>query len=182
MRRVEFAQRVLLPAAAACWLAALLLASTFVSWWLSLVLLIAVVLSVPLLVRVWRRRLRLAAVRAGSVADGWAEVLDESLDRGVAVPAQETVRAMAGTIANDHGLDTAGRDQLRKLVAELERSWYAPEAEVRSDASAAVTDVLNALCEASPMSLRARYWPRSVLTRTQPTDVGASASNEPAST
>lgn len=124
--------------------------------------------AAPSVLRRTHRRSRLAAVAAGGpgAADqGWTEILAESTDRGVTVPPSDTVRAAARRLVREHRLGEDAQQALRLLVRELESSWYGgadqgddPEALV-----AAVDAVRRGIAEGSPLSVRDRVLPRSLV-------------------
>ncbi|WP_040588020.1 hypothetical protein [Sciscionella marina] len=173
--RAEALIRVLTGGAAVVWALAALLALSFVSWWLVLLALLALVFGAPAMLRRQRMRRRLRIAGSGApeaAAAGWREVLDASTDREVTLPANRSVRALAARLADKHGLDEAAKQKLRLIVTELERSWYAPASAgaARSDPGLeqAVREVLGALALAHPLRARDRFWPRSVLRRPVP--------------
>ena len=82
---------------------------------------------VPAGLRARARRQRLAAVAAGgpnAAGAGWAELLDESNDRGVPTKDSDTVRAAARRLVREHHLDGAAQQHLRQVVGVVEASWY----------------------------------------------------------
>ena len=47
----------------------------------------------------------------------------------MAVPPSDTLRVAATRMVREHDLDAEGRDSLRTLVGEVERSWYGVRAD-----------------------------------------------------
>ena len=74
-------------------------------------------------------------------------------------------------MVREHGLDNEGRDGLRSLVGEVERSWYGVRADSGRAANPAVPDafegVRRSLRRNAPLALRAKLLPRSVLQRSR---------------
>lgn len=133
-----------------------------------IVALLACALLAPAFLRDRIRKQRLAAVAAGgpeAAAAGWAELLAESADRGVPAKESDTVRASARRLVREHHLDTDAQQHLRQVVGLVEAGWYGG----RHPAAGALTEplagVLAALAAATPLSLRDRLLPRSVLRR-----------------
>ncbi|TQJ31340.1 DUF3488 and transglutaminase-like domain-containing protein [Microbacterium sp. SLBN-146] len=87
------------------------------------VLAILLLLSLPGLLRVIRRRQLLAASRAGDSAAAWTTVQDAAIDVGIAVPGAESPRAFAERLVLEHGVPP---DAMDTLVAAIERASYAP--------------------------------------------------------
>jgi transglutaminase-like putative cysteine protease len=127
----------------------------------------------PAGVRRRERDRRLAAVAAGGpgAADaGWAELLAASTDRGVAARASDTVRGSARRIVREHHLDGDAQQALREVVVAVEAAWYGvgdrsadrdgPEP---GALGAAVRIVLAGIAAGSPLPLRGRLLPRSML-------------------
>jgi transglutaminase-like putative cysteine protease len=132
------------------------------------------VAAVPAAVRGLDRRRRLAAVAAGgpgAAGAGWAELLAESADRGVPAPASDTVRGAARRLVREHRLDPDAQQHLRHVVTAVEASWYGgagvPPGRERpsSELGDAVRSVLAGIAGGSPLGLRGRLLPRSVLAR-----------------
>jgi transglutaminase-like putative cysteine protease len=146
-------------------------AAALLSWWLSVLLLVLGVAAGPAAIREFRRRRHHRAVveRGPAAADAaWRELLAESLDRGMAVPPSDTIRVAATKMVREHDLDAEGRDSLRTLVGEVERSWYGtPSAEGEKPTSSLVVEsfdrVRRSLHRNAPLAIRARLLPRSVL-------------------
>jgi hypothetical protein len=147
------------------------LAVGLLSWWLSALLVVLGLAAAPALVRELRRRHRQRAVtaRGPEAADAaWSELLAESWDRGAIIPRSETLRVAAHRMAREHGLDDEGRESLRTLVGEVERSWYgAPRPEGATPTSSVVVEsfdrIRRSLRRNAPLALRAKLLPRSVL-------------------
>lgn len=134
---------------------------------LAVLLLAALVLAGPALLREAQRRGRLRVVAGGGpdAADAaWRELRAESVDRGGAAATTETVRAAGRRLARQHELDEAGRDGLRAVVRAVERSWYgAPGGASPTELPEAVRAVRVSLRRSAPLAWRARLLPRSVL-------------------
>ncbi|TDP97233.1 transglutaminase TgpA family protein [Labedaea rhizosphaerae] len=154
-------------AAYVVWTLALVFALAIVSWWLSALAVIIVALATPRAVRDWRRRARLHRV-AGSGRDAadaaWAELLAESVDRGLPVQQADTVRSAARRLVREHNLDEDGKQGMRTMVNVLERSWYGdgtPDPELVK----ALEEVRTSMRRNAPLAFKAKMLPRSVLRR-----------------
>ncbi len=130
-----------------------------------------VLLLLPLSLRELRRRRRLQAVGVGSaaaVSSAWREVLDQSWDRGTQPEAVDTARAAGQRLVRHHGLGEDGARAMRRLVAAVEREWYAGTGAAGGSNSRELAEVLNALLDSfrqdAPLSWHRRLFPRSVLT------------------
>ncbi|AHI00489.1 DUF3488 and transglutaminase-like domain-containing protein [Kutzneria viridogrisea] len=160
------ARRVPLVAVAS-WAAVLLLVVGYLlSWWLSALLLVAMLAVTPITIRELRRRARLAKVSGlGPDAAGaaWDELLAESVDRGAAVQPAETVRATARRLARDHDLDETGRQALRLVITSVEASWYGQQRTADPGLVPALAQLRATMNERAPLALRAKLLPRSVL-------------------
>jgi transglutaminase-like putative cysteine protease len=124
----------------------------------------------PAVLRGRARRQRLAAVAAGgqaAAAAGWAELLAESTDRGVPATNSDTVRAAARRLVREHHLDGAAQDHLRRVVGVVESSWYGGQHPQPGALSEPLAGVLAAVAASSPLSVRDRLLPRSVLRRAE---------------
>ena len=131
------------------------------------VLLVGGVLA-PALLRARARKQRLAAVAAGgpgAAAAGWAELLAESTDRGVPAKESDTVRAAARRLVREHHLDGAAQHHLRQVVGVVEASWYGGSHPAAGALTEPLAAVVAAVAAASPLSVRERLLPRSVLHR-----------------
>jgi hypothetical protein len=133
-------------------------------------LVLALLLAAPAGLREIRRRQRFNTVAAGTpgaASTAWREVLDEFRDRGSQPRSTDTVRALASNLAARHDLDDEGTQALQRLVAAVEREWYAPSDQPDQAADSALRDslrtVLEALRRSSPLGWRRRLLPRSVL-------------------
>jgi transglutaminase-like putative cysteine protease len=170
------ARRRWLAGAFTAWGLLIFFAAALLSWWLSVLVLVLGVAAGPAAVREYRRRRHHKAVaeRGPTAADAaWNELLAESLDRGMAVPASDTLRVAATKMVREHDLDAEGRDSLRTLVGEVERSWYGtPAADGVRSTSALVVEsfdrVRQSLHRNAPLALRARLLPKSVLRPNKP--------------
>lgn len=139
-------------------------------WWaLSVVVLLAVLLILPTLVRRMRRRGRLTSAGSGgsgAATAAWAEIEDLILDHGLPMSATESTRATANRLARTSRLTENARSRLRGLVIAAEQEWYGAEpGNSNADGKelvAAVSAVGESLDRSSPMSLTDRLLPRSV--------------------
>lgn len=84
---------------------------------------VLLVLAVPALLRMWRRRSRVAAAHGGDAAAAWRELQDVALDLGIEVPASQTPRSLGMHLVANHGASVAAIDE---LVRGIERASYAP--------------------------------------------------------
>jgi transglutaminase-like putative cysteine protease len=157
-----------LSGALTAWGLLVFFALALLSWWLSVLVLVLGVAAAPAVIREIRRRRhhRAVAERGPAAANAaWDELMAESLDRGMAVPPSDTLRVAAHRMVREHDLDAEGRDSLRTLVGEVERSWYGAPA--TSGPSSVVVEsfdrVRRSLHRNAPLALRARLLPRSVL-------------------
>jgi transglutaminase-like putative cysteine protease len=159
-------------------------AAALFSWWLSVLVLVLGFAGTPSLVRGLRRRRRHRAVvaRGPSAADAaWAELMAESWDRGTEIPASDTLRVAAHRMVREHGLDNEGRESLRTLVGEVERSWYGSSAPTAPVVVESFDKVRGSLHRNAPLAWRARLLPRSVLhpaRRSRASDSGIEPDND----
>jgi transglutaminase-like putative cysteine protease len=156
------------PAAAVVWVLLVFFAAALFSWWLSVLVLVLGLAGAPSLVRELRRRRRhRMVVRSGpEAADAaWAELLAESWDRGTEIPPSDTLRVAAHRMVREHGLDNEGRESLRTLVGEVERSWYGTSGSITTVPVVVESfdKVRGSLHRNAPLAWRARLLPRSVL-------------------
>jgi len=122
----------------------------------------------PAFLRDRARKQRLAAAAAGgpdAAAAGWAELLAESTDRGVPAKESDTVRAAARRLVREHHLDGGAQQHLRQVVGLVEASWYGGTHPAAGALTEPLTAVAAAVAAASPLSVRDRLLPRSVLHR-----------------
>jgi len=136
------------------------------SWWLAVLLLVLGLAGAPAVVRELRRRRHHHEIteRGPTAADAaWTELLAESLDRGMAVPPSDTLRVAAQRMVREHDLDTEGRESLRTLVGEVERSWYGGDTTVSTVVVESFDRVRRSLHRNAPLAMRARLLPKSVL-------------------
>lgn len=157
-----------LAGAVTAWCLVVFFAAALLSWWLSVLLLVLGVAGAPAAIREIRRRRhhRLVAERGPTAADAaWSELLAESWDRGMAVPTSDTLRVAATRMVREHDLDAEGRESLRTLVGEVERSWYgAPTDDGTSPVVVESFDrVRRSLHRNAPLAFRAKMLPKSVL-------------------
>ncbi|HEV2781997.1 MAG TPA: DUF3488 and transglutaminase-like domain-containing protein [Actinophytocola sp.] len=161
-------RRVLIPIAAICWLLSVVLAAALVSWWLSALIVALTLAAAPGFVRQWQRRSRRHAVHrnhALAASAAWQELMAETLDRGTELIRAETVRMTARRLAREHDLDEDGKRALRTVVGAVERSWYSARPDPDPALPSAFDDLVAGLHRTSPVALRARLFPRSVLGR-----------------
>jgi hypothetical protein len=160
--------------AAAAWCLLVFFAAALLSWWLSALVLVLGLAATPAAVRELRRRRRHRTVarRGPEAADAaWAELLAESWDRGTSIPPSDTLRVAAHRMVREHGLDSEGRESLRTLVGEVERSWYGTARPSTGQGDRPTAPVVvesfdrvrGSLHRNAPLALRARLLPKSVL-------------------
>ena len=156
-------------AAAALWIAALGFFAATVSWWFAgIVVVILAGLCGPAALREIgrRRRLNLVGSEGPGAADAaWNELLAECADRGVPIPASDTVRVASQKLASKHHLDDEGKDGLRTVIGVLERSWYGEEKSPDPTLRPAFDHLRRSLHRNAPMSWRGRLFPRSIFKR-----------------
>ncbi|MBW0119341.1 DUF4129 domain-containing protein, partial [Pseudonocardia abyssalis] len=122
---------------------------------------------------------RLSAAAAGgegAAGAAWDEIVAMSADRRVPVPATDTVRAAARRLVREHRLDAGAQDAVRAVVTAIEASWFGDRHPAPAELTGPVRTVRDAIAAGSPLTLRARLLPPSVLTR------AARPSEEPATT
>ena len=161
-------RRLLLPAAVICWTLAAMFLAALVSWWLAALVVVLLLAALPSVVREQRRLARRHAVHgrgADAATSAWSELLAESSDRGGGTADTETVRGTARRIATDHDLDDGGRQALRTVVSEVERSWYGGRTAPDPNLGPAFDEVIDGLRRGHPLTWRDRLLPRSVLRR-----------------
>jgi transglutaminase-like putative cysteine protease len=170
-------RRVLIPFAVICWLLSVVLAAALVSWWLSALIVALTAAAAPGFVRQWQRRARRHTVHRNeppAASAAWQELLAESVDRGAELVPAETVRMTARRLAHEHELDEDGKRALRTVVGAVERSWYSSRPAPDPNLPPAFDDLVAGLRRTSPLALRARLLPRSVLRRrSRPRDNGS---------
>ncbi|PPK67522.1 DUF3488 and transglutaminase-like domain-containing protein [Actinokineospora auranticolor] len=158
--------RIARPLAIGVGVLALVFLLSLLSWWLSALLVLAVLGAVPALVRDWRRRQRRDAVLGDSpdaASAAWTELLAESWDRGTRAPDTDTVRTAARRLVKEHSLDDGSKQALRTVVNSVERSWYGGRRDRDPELAAAFDEVVRGLRRSSPLDWRGRLLPRSVL-------------------
>ncbi|GAA1284804.1 DUF3488 and transglutaminase-like domain-containing protein [Pseudonocardia aurantiaca] len=137
--------------------------------WPVLVLLLVIAIgAVPAGLRVLDRRRRFAATAAGgpdAAGAGWAELLAESTDRGVEPPPSDTVRATARRLVREHRLEPDAQQALREVVGAVEGSWYGGTHPAPGELDEPVRAVAAGIATGSPLRLRGRLLPPSVLHR-----------------
>ncbi len=145
-----------------------LVATSYISWWLTGFVLLLMVCAAPAAIRAWRRRRRLhqiAALGADAAGAAWAEVIAESVDRGTVVPPTETVRAAGRRLAREHELDEPGREALRQVITAVEGSWYGGRETADPKLVTAVDELRASMHRTAPLAFAARLLPRSVVNR-----------------
>ena len=86
---------------------------------------VVLVLLVPAAVRALRRRRRLSALRAGHASPMWDELLDTAVDLGITEERSSTPRSLAARLEESLPPDGASGEELRRLLAVVERERYA---------------------------------------------------------
>lgn len=86
---------------------------------------VVLLLLVPSVLRVLRRRRHLAHARAGDPVAAWRVLQDEAVDLGIRSSSAESPRAFAARLTAEHGIDADDVDLLR---AAVERVSYAEDA------------------------------------------------------
>lgn len=140
----------------------------FPLWPPAVLLLVVLSALVPAALRALRARSRLAAAAAGgpgSAGAAWDELVATSVDRRVPVPATDTVRAAARRLVREHRLDAAAQDAVRTVVGAVEASWFGDRHPGPGELTVPVRAVRDAIVAGSPVTLRARLLPPSVLAR-----------------
>jgi len=94
---------------------------------------VVLVLLVPAAVRALRRRRRLAALENGHASPAWDELLDTAVDLGLTEERAATPRSLAGRLEQSLPQDGASRDELRALLAVVERERFARGGSVDGD-------------------------------------------------
>jgi transglutaminase-like putative cysteine protease len=161
-------QPLLMALAAGAWVATAAVLASLVSWWLSVLVIVLLAAAAPGLVRERRRVARRHQVHLGSTdaaTSAWNELIAESRDRGTEVVPTETVRVTARRLAREHSLDDDGKQALRTLVGEVERSWYGGRTEPDPALAPAFDRLMAGLRRNDPIGWKARLLPRSVLRR-----------------
>ncbi len=161
-------RRLTVPLAAGAGALAVVFAAAIVSWWLAALVLVLLIAAAPGLVRGRQRLHRRHEAHIGGPAaatSAWAELLAESADRGAEVTSTDTVRIVARRLATEHELDDEGKQALRTVVSEVERSWYGGSAEPSPTLAGAFDTLIEGLRRTDPLGWRARLLPRSVLRR-----------------
>ncbi|MGI5505537.1 transglutaminase TgpA family protein [Lentzea sp. CA-135723] len=154
------------PLSIVLWAVALLLAVAWVSYWLTALVLVLLLVATPGAIRAVRRRDRLRQVTGlgpAAASAAWGELIAESIDRGAPVPAAETIRIAARRLAREHNLDDAGKEGLRTVIGAIERSWYSPNPAADPALPSALEAVRQSLRQNAPLSWKAKLFPKSVL-------------------
>jgi hypothetical protein len=135
-------------------------------WPVLVLLLVVAAAGTPAGLRVLHRRRRMATVHAGgagAVDAAWAELLAESVDRGVPIPPTDTVRGGARRLVREHRLGEPAQQALRAVVTAVEASSYGGDHPVPGQLDAAVRQVAAGIAVGSGLTPRQRLLPRSVL-------------------
>jgi hypothetical protein len=159
---------LLLPLAVASWGLVLVFGAALISWWLSILVVVLLLAAAPGLIRERRRLSHRHDVHRGGPAaasSAWSELLAESRDRGIEVGSTETVRTAARRMAREHSLDEGGKRALRTVVSEVERSWYGGRDHPDPTLAPAFDDLMDDIRRNSPLGMKAKLLPRSVLRR-----------------
>ncbi|WP_285136081.1 DUF3488 and transglutaminase-like domain-containing protein [Microbacterium sp. lyk4-40-TSB-66] len=133
---------------------------------------LALLVFVPSVVRVVRRRRRLAAAGAGDPVAAWRALQEEAVDLGIPASGAESPRAFAARLMGDHGVDA---DDVGLLRAAVERVSYAEDAVDPASGPALVSAVERIRARlrsgASPARrLLASLFPRSLVVRSGAVD------------
>lgn len=167
--KLSLARRWLPIATAGSWLLCVWLIGWMLSWWFGLLLvLVAAAAITPAVLREDLRGKRLHSVLMRdehASESAWQELLDECADRQVPVGVSDTLRVTARRMAADHQLDDQRKNDLRTVVAALERSWYGGDRDTGPEFAPAFERLRQGLNRQSPLSLMARLLPASVITR-----------------
>ncbi|MDJ0383367.1 DUF3488 and transglutaminase-like domain-containing protein [Streptomyces sp. G-G2] len=136
-------------------------AGTVLAWSASAV----VVLVVPLLPLLWRRRVRARLLRGGDPLDAWRELGDSAWDVGIIPDEALSPRAAAARIVERGRLAPDAADAVRRVAGAVERELYAPPGAVAvplgPDVLAARAALLAGVSRRS--RLRAVFAPRSAV-------------------
>jgi hypothetical protein len=122
--------------------------------------------AAPSILRRQQRGRRLAAVTGGgpgAAAAAWEELVAESSDRDVLPNASDTVRGTARRMIREHRLNTEAQRAMRQLVGSVEASWYGGGHPAPGELVEPVRVVRDAILAGTPMTVRERLLPRSVL-------------------
>jgi transglutaminase-like putative cysteine protease len=128
---------------------------------------VLLLLCIPAVTGVLRRRAQRAEAVAGRAEAAWALVQDTAVDLGIDVPASETPRAFGARLVAGHDVDPVAMDV---LVSAIERSAYAPVRQARlgerilADEAVAVRAALRASAPSWRRALAA-VLPRSLVIR-----------------
>jgi hypothetical protein len=167
-RRRPRRRGTLLPLAVVAWGLVLVFAAALISWWLAVLVVVLMLAAAPGLVRERRRLTHRHDVHRGGPAaasSAWSELIAESRDRGIEVGSTETVRTAARRMAREHSLDEGGKRALRTVVSEVERAWYGGRDQPDPTLAPAFDDLMDGIRRNSPLGLKAKILPRSVLRR-----------------
>jgi transglutaminase-like putative cysteine protease len=128
--------------------------TTAPSFWVAAPVLVAVLLVLPFLLTMLRRRVRWAD--AGPLT-AWEQVVDDASDVGWRWQSSDSPRAAAQRLTAGLTLSESAQQGLRRIAAATERARYAPpESQHREDLAAAVATVRNALQAQARRSVRLR--------------------------
>jgi transglutaminase-like putative cysteine protease len=132
--------------------------SRFAALWLPGLIALVVLLFVPRVLHLVRRRRRW---RSAGPLVAWQQVCDDALDLGHRWRPVDSPRAGAAHLAQRYAFDAAARDGLERLAAGAERARYARDGATAGAAAAVRADaalVRSALRAAVPRKLRWRAW------------------------
>lgn len=159
-------RRRFIPLAGLAWTLTAVFLAAVVSWWLAALVFVLLLAAAPGLVRERMRLHRRHEVHTSgptAATSAWAELLAESADRGSEVNETETVRVAARRLASEHGLDEDGKQALRTVVSEVERSWYGGSTAPDPQLAPAFDRLIAGLRRSNPLGWRAKLLPRSIL-------------------
>ncbi|MCE0510292.1 DUF3488 and transglutaminase-like domain-containing protein [Microbacterium sp. KKR3/1] len=118
-------------------------------------------LLVPALIRIIERRRRFTQARRGDPAAAWAELRDTLIDLQLPVSDADTPRVRAASLVRDRRVDA---ETMRRLTHAVEQTNYARSAELQTDLTEPLSEVLQALRRSvdGPTRVRATLLPRSL--------------------
>ncbi|WP_183086410.1 transglutaminaseTgpA domain-containing protein [Mycetocola zhadangensis] len=128
-----------------------------------------VIVAVPALSRIHRRRRRFRSIAAGRAGPtvAWEELLESSVDFGIGASEAETPRGFAARLSGSLVLGDAERESLARLLDSVERLRFSLGATPAQGATlvADVTRLQRAMATNAtlPVRVRARFAPASVL-------------------
>jgi len=131
------------------------------------VVLLALLVAAPAVLRAVRRRSRRTAARAGDPVAAWALVQEDAVDLGIPVPAGESPRRFAARLVAEHGVDPDDIDLLRGAIESVSYAENAVDAAMGpmlADASMRVGATLRAGSSRWRRTV-SRVLPRSLVVR-----------------